>query len=67
MTEGNAAGPLVILESDQKIPINNNFKVIVDVKFGQGTPFQGEPVVPTLFQIRDVVSDSLKAIERLTN
>lgn len=45
--------------------MQNNFRTAVEVKFGKGTAFENEPVVPTLLQVSEVVSEALNAIERL--
>jgi hypothetical protein len=63
--EFNAARPSVLIKSPFPITIQNNFETTVQVKFGQGTPFQDEAVVPTLTQISEVVSEALNAFERL--
>ena len=48
-TVGNdAARPCIIMLSGVPIAIDNNFKTAVEVKFGDGTAFENQPVVPTL-------------------
>jgi hypothetical protein len=37
----------------------------VEVKFGKGTLFEDEPVIPTLVQISEMVTAALNAIEGL--
>ncbi len=61
----DAARPMVIIHSDLPITVENNLNATVDIKFGDGTPFKDNPVIPTLLQISDVVSETLKAFERL--
>jgi hypothetical protein len=62
---GNAASPKKIIRSPWPIAIENNFKTTVEVTFGKGTSFENESVIPTLLQISEIVSETLKAIERL--
>jgi hypothetical protein len=62
---GDAARPIIIAKSPSPITIQNNFQTTVEVKFGKGTPFENEPVIPTLFQISEIVREALKAVERL--
>lgn len=61
---GNAAGPMVIIRSGGPITVENNLHASVDVKFGNGTLFKDDPVIPTLSQIADVVTDALNILER---
>jgi hypothetical protein len=61
----NAARPQIIFDSPVPIAISNNFDAIVDVKFGEGTPFKDEPVIPTITQISEVVAEAINAFGRL--
>ncbi|MDP8994054.1 MAG: hypothetical protein M3N07_03580 [Pseudomonadota bacterium] len=47
------------------ITVENNPTVSVDVRFGEGTPFKDEPVLPTFVQIAQVVSKTIDAFENL--
>jgi hypothetical protein len=62
---GDAARPIKIGRAPTPITMQNNFKTAVELKFGKGTAFENEPVVPTLVQVSEVVSEALNAIERL--
>ena len=61
----DAARPAKLFRSDLPISISDNFETTVDVKFGKGTPFENEPVIPTLLQISQVVMETINAFERL--
>jgi hypothetical protein len=63
---GDAAGPIRIARAPTPIALDKNFQAAVEVKFGQGTAFENEPVVPTLLRVSEVVSETINAIERLT-
>lgn len=57
---GDAARPFHLIRSDNTpIIIENNFQTAVAVRFGQGTAFENEPVVPTLTQIADIVTKTI--------
>ena len=65
---GNAAHPIGIIAwtyAQGQIAMDQNFKAAVQIKFGAGTPFEDEPVIPTLLQMSDLVSETLNAFERL--
>jgi hypothetical protein len=62
---GDAARPIKIARAPTPITMQNNFEAAVEVKFSKGTAFEDEPIVPTLFQISEIVSETLNAIERL--
>lgn len=57
---GDAAGEMKMILSAAPIAIDHGFQTAVDVKFGKGTAFEDEPVVPTLTQISDLVSKTVK-------
>ena len=57
---GDAAGELKMIRSDTPIAIQDNFQTAVEVKFGKGTAFENDPVVPTLTQIAGLVSKTIK-------
>lgn len=61
----DATRPQVIVRSAAPITVENNFKATVEVRFGQGNPFENEPVVPTLLQVTEVVSEALDLFEGL--
>lgn len=58
----DAARPHRIISSANPITIKNDLKIAVEVKFGKGTPFKREPVVPTLTQISQVVAETIKSV-----
>jgi hypothetical protein len=62
---GNAANPINLIQSNTPITVQQNFQTFVDVKFGNGTPFENEAVVPTLTQIAGIVSHALDEFESL--
>ncbi|MFN7398523.1 MAG: hypothetical protein ACK5SX_05540 [Sandaracinobacter sp.] len=62
---GDATKPMNIVLSAAPIAIDNNFYASVDIKFGKGTPFENEPVIPTLTQIAAIVTDTLDQFESL--
>lgn len=67
LSVGNdAAKPIKIMRSNSPITIDSKFETAVEISFAEGAhPFKDESVIPTLFQIRDVVSETLNAFERL--
>lgn len=62
---GNAARPINIMRSKQPFAIEGDTETIVEVKFGAGTPFENDPVIPTLTQIAGVVSGAIDKFECL--
>ena len=64
---GDAARPIHIGRAPTPITIKNDFQTSVEVKFSKGTAFENEPVIPTLLQVSEVVSETLNAIQRLVN
>ena len=60
----DAARPMVILRSSWPITMHNDLNPAVDVKFGKGSPFENEPVIPTLTQISKLVDETLSILER---
>lgn len=62
----DATKPSVLISSNAPIIVDKDFQTTVDVRFGEGKhPFKNEAVISTLFQIRDIVSETLNAFERL--
>jgi hypothetical protein len=61
----DAARPQILYNSDTPIAIKRDFEATVEVKFGKGTLFENDSVVPTLFQISEIVSKTINAVERL--
>jgi hypothetical protein len=55
----DAARPSILVDSGTPITMQNNFKTSVDVKFGKGTVFENEPVIPTLTQISQLASETI--------
>jgi hypothetical protein len=63
---GNDAGePFVVIAAGFPFSLNGDPKATVEVSFGPGTPFNGEPVIPTLFNVRHLVLETLDSFERL--
>jgi|GEM_PF-5296367 len=62
---GNAAHELRVIASEAPIAVQKNVQIVVDVRFGQGNPFENEPVIPTLLQVVEVVAETLDAFEGL--
>ena len=54
-----ATGPCILFDSDLPITMQDNFRTSVDIKFGKGTAFENEPVIPTLTQISQLASETL--------
>jgi hypothetical protein len=54
-----ATGPRVLFESHLPITMQDNFQTSVDVKFGEGTAFKDDPVIPTLTQISQLTSETI--------
>jgi hypothetical protein len=63
----DATCPINIGRAPTPITMENDFQTAVEVKFGKGTAFENEPVIPTLLQVCEVVSETLNAIKRLVN
>jgi hypothetical protein len=62
---GDATRPSIIIRSEGgPISVENNLQTSVDVKFGQGTTFENEPVIPTLLQFAELTSETLNSFER---
>lgn len=61
---GDANRPISMIRSDTPIAIENNFSTSVEITFPQGAIFENQPVVPTLLQMSQVVSETLDALER---
>lgn len=63
---GDANGPIGIYGAPNFTgTVHNKPTVAVSVRFGQGSPFQNEPVIPTLTKIAGLVSHTLDKFERL--
>lgn len=62
---GDATKPMDLISSDGHFTVEDNFNTIVEVKFGEGTAFENDPVVPTLTQISGVVTSTLDQFEAL--
>lgn len=60
---GEAMRPMVILTAFEQITIQQGFDTAVHLAFGEGSPFDYQPVVPTLLQIAGVVTETLDAFE----
>ena len=62
---GDATRPINLIRDAGQISIDDNFKVTASVLFGEGTLFKNKPVIPTLMQIADIVTDTLDQFEAL--
>jgi hypothetical protein len=66
MTVGfDAAQPQFVVLSEAPIAIDQNADIAATVKFGEGRFFQNQPVVPTLSQMSQFVSEALDSFQRL--
>ena len=65
MVGGRANQPINVLSlTGQNITINEDVETTVTVKFGDGTPFQDDPVIPTLMQISKLTRQTIEIVER---
>ena len=55
----NAERPMGLFESHVLITMENNFQTSVEIKFGKGTAFENDPVIPTLTQISQLASETI--------
>jgi hypothetical protein len=62
---GDATQPINILMAYGPIAIRGDYETTVEVRFGQGSSFEGEPVVETLMSIGDLVTETLNEFECL--
>lgn len=61
---GNANRKIVMIAAGQPIIANNNhLRVTVDITFPKGAVFEDQPVIPTLTQMSQVVSETLGALD----
>ena len=51
--------PHILISSVVPITIDNNFNTTVEIKFGSGTPFENDPVIPTLTQFSQLASETV--------
>jgi hypothetical protein len=69
--EGVSFGPVIDgmqvirFSCDGKAQINHDHEIIVSVTFGRGQPFQGQPVIPTLHQLTELVDGVVRSFEPL--
>lgn len=61
---GDANSPLILIRSPYPIPQKDDLKVSVEILFGKGTPFEDQPVIPTLTNMAEVVTKTLDALEK---
>lgn len=64
---GDATKPIRLIRSDVPFSINDDFYTSVEVKFGQGGPFENDPVVSTLTQIAGLITHTINKFENLIN
>lgn len=60
-----ATGPCVLFDAEIPIAMQDNFRTSVDIKFGKGTAFENEPVIPTLTQVSQLASETLNWLASL--
>jgi hypothetical protein len=60
---GDATRKLVIMRSYAPIYIQDNFKTAIEITFPKGGLFEDQPVIPTLFNMCQVVSQTLSSLE----
>lgn len=60
---GDANHPIQCIRSDSPISIENNFSTSVEITFPKGAIFESQPVVPTLRNMSQVVSQTLDSLE----
>ncbi|MBA16596.1 MAG: hypothetical protein CMN73_09610 [Sphingomonas sp.] len=64
----DASKPQTLIRLPEEVPIQNNFKAAVEIKFAEGDhPFEDEPVIPTLTQIAGIVTHTINKFEGLIN
>ena len=61
---GDANRPIRIIRADTPITIDDNFRTSVEINFPEGAIFEHQPVIPTLTQMSQVISETLDALER---
>lgn len=62
---GNADTPQVLFRAPfESLTIEGDLKIAFEISFPKGAIFEYQPVVPTLLQMSEVVSQSLDALER---
>lgn len=65
---GNAAKPFDLISgSEEKLPFATDTEIVVDLTFDADTPFEGDPVVPTLDEIVKMVTGVLDAFSELAD
>ncbi len=62
---GDAAKPQFLIGTAGPISIQCDLKPAVEISFGPATAFENEPVIPTLTQVAQIVSETIDAFERL--
>lgn len=62
---GDATKPINLISADMPFTVEQNFETTVEVKFGQGTAFENNPVILTLTQIAGMISRTLDEFETL--
>lgn len=60
---GDANHPIKILSADTPIAVDENFRTVIEIHFPEGVVFEGKPVIPTLKNISETVSETLDALE----
>lgn len=61
---GNAATPHRLARSNRPIAVQQDFQTAVEVKFAQGSVFENQPVIPTLLQLSELVSEVIATFGR---
>jgi hypothetical protein len=60
---GDANRPIHIIRSGTPIAIDQNFSTSVEIAFPKGAVFEDQPVIPTLLNMSQVVSQTLDALD----
>ena len=60
----DAARPFIAIRSKAPFAIQGDPQASVDVSFAPGSTFEGEPVVPTLLDVRQLIVETLDAFDR---
>jgi len=59
----NANNRCIFIESNRPIEIRDNFRLPVDITFPEGAVFENQPVIPTLTNMSQAVSETLDSLD----
>lgn len=60
---GDANREIKMIRSDTPIAVQNNFSTSIEMRFPNGAVFENAPVIPTLTQMSQVVTETLDALK----